>query len=166
MTRSIAMPMINSPTLANTLSKIKPRLDGYKQQLDNLTSDIREVENFIRASGIGEEFHFTVVNWAVDPEETINQLPKTGGSFSDSLSWEKWDESRTFRLVHRLYAEDDFSEFHVVFSKPLLESSVNTRKRVFPYLNSFLEELSEAVSVKDVPKQAKSSLFNNTDIPF
>ena len=166
MSRGISVPVINSPTLAKTLSKIKPRLEGYKHQLDNLTSDIREVENFVRASGIAEEFHFTVVNWALNPEETINQAPKKNGSYSDCISWEKHEESRTFRLVHTLFAEDDFSEFHVVFSKPLLESSVNTRKRVFPYLNSFLEEFSEAISVKEPPKTIRDLISQETEIPF
>lgn len=159
-------PNINSPSLAKTLNKVKPLFEGYKQQLDNLTSDIREVENFIRASGIGEEFHTTLVHWFSNPDENLNQTPLSHGSYRDNLSWERHDESKSFRLIHRMYALDDFDNLDLVSNKPLLESSVNTRKRVFPYLNKFLEELSQAVSVKEAPKTLTEMFASKQDIPF
>lgn len=160
-------PNINSPSLAKTLNKVKPLFEGYKQQLDNLTSDIREVESFIRTSGIGEEFYTTVVYWSSHPDEYPNQIPLSHGAYRDNLSWEKHDESKSFRLMHRLFVEDDYQNLDLVTCKPLLESSVNTRKRVFPYLNKFLEQMSEAVSVKEAPKTF-ADLFpsKNQDIPF
>ncbi len=166
MSRGIPLPVIHSPTLAHTLNKVRPRLENYKQELDNLTSDIREVENYIRAAGIAQSFYFTATYWSQNPEENIGQIPKLKGAYWDSLSWDKHDDSKTFRVIHTLWCEDDFcNENDVVFSKPLLESSVNTRKRVFPYLNKFIEELSSAIAVKDSFITSRNNLIKD-ELPF
>lgn len=165
MSRGIPLPIIHSSTLANTLNKVRPRLENYKQELDNLTSDIREVENYIRAAGVAQSFCFTATHWSLDPEENIGQMPRSKGSYWDNLSWERYDDSKTFRVIHTLWFEGDFGSESVVFSKPLLESSVNTRKRVFPYLNKFIEELSSAIAVKDSYLLSKNNQFDD-EIPF
>jgi|GEM_PF-5288367 hypothetical protein len=163
MSRGILLPSLNSQSLSNTLKKVKPCLENYKAQLDNLTSDIKEVENFIRASGVAQSFYCTVVYWMENPEENIGLAPKSQGRFWDILSWERHEESKSFRLMHSLWYEDHYENQDVVFSKPLLESSVNTRKRVFPYLNKFIEELSSAISV---PETSSINIFSESDIPF
>lgn len=169
MSRGIPVPVINSPTLAKTLKKVRPQLENYKQQLDNLTADIREVENFVRSAGIAQEYRYIVANWKYNPEVVLGQTPGPHGAFWDKLSWLKHEDSKTFKLVHSLCSENDFTcEEEIIFSKPLLESSVNTRKRLFPYLSKFLEELSAAVAVKDAPSKgfAENLLESEEEIPF
>ncbi|MGZ3725169.1 MAG: hypothetical protein ACXWQQ_05185 [Pseudobdellovibrio sp.] len=143
-------PNIKSQKLNLALQKAKANIDNYRIKLDRITSDIKELEVYLRTSGITQKFEFAVAKWLNDPEEDSTQKPQPiGGVYWDYIVWEKHDD-KIFRLMHVQYKKDSDGSYSWNFEKPLMESSVATRIRLFPHLDKFLIALSEAVAIKDI----------------
>lgn len=153
MTRSGQFPHINAPSIASALQQVKPTFDCYKSKLDKMTSDIREVESFLKQSAYTQHFVMHVAGWASHPE--IAPYPKKydvkNPIFSEHLSWQKLEDQNSFRLYYELLAISDFTEeMELIYIKPLIETSVLTRKRMFPFIPKFLISLSEELSINGI----------------
>lgn len=144
---------INSTSLATVLKKAKPTFEGYKIKLDKMTSDIKEVEDFLKQTGISQKYECFLLGWTEYPEENPSQKPVSADKaiFMDYLCWKKPDDGNSFRLFHELYYTDEFTgETSLNSAKPLLESSVNVRIRLFPHLGKFITGLSESIKITEI----------------
>ena len=143
----------NSPDLQKVCQQIEPILSQHKQQLDQISADIKEVERFLRGCGI----RFPSRLACSDLIRTVEEDPLDQSSRQirvlDYIGWGKSKDGQ-FRLLYEseeqmMTCRDGVyqtQKAHLpVECRPLIEAKVRVRLELYPILPKFLEEIAKTL---------------------
>lgn len=165
-----------SKELQEAVNKAKPVLEQIIQTKDQISKEIKYLEEFLKDFAINDSFVYRIQS----PFDTssftdcdIGEFCLTGWAVTndEQLLWDK-DKKRLMYLLVQYHAEvqldthtpvilDEASRKQIIL-KPLIETSFELRKRIYEenHLSDFLCELTAKYQV-NLKKEISSS-----DIPF
>ncbi len=144
----------NSPELQKAFEHIEPILTQHKTQLDQVSSDIKEVERFIRGCGV----HFPLRFLCRERSKVIDEDPfhhqKKEMLYRDYLCWDKSKDGQ-FRLLYEVEEQlsivdngtSGVEPMQVIKRRPLIEAKVKVRLELYPELPRFLEAMASELQL-------------------
>ncbi len=154
--------MFISKKLKDSFEKSKETLEGFVQDISQVSQDIRFLELVLKSYALSSPFHslfsheFKTIQG--DQDESEHHL-------YECVSWEINEKQKksSFRIFYKKYEarhlpNADIKEsvlqtncpipkdLKVLENRPLVETSVSTRLKIYPYLPTFLEKLAEELS--------------------
>lgn len=130
----------NSAKLNQAFTETRKTFEKHREALDNMSSDIRDVEKFLQIHGIAISFYF---------EENRRMWI----DHCHVLAWDQLDDGPFRLLVVKL--EQPFSEFDPWVRsderRPLIECPVPLRKAGYFRLSDFVRALSRYVQIYREP---------------
>lgn len=155
--------MFISKKLRSAFEKSKETLEGFVQDISQVSQDIRLLELILKNYALNSPFHSLFAH-----ESTVlsGELEKElEHHLYEFVSWEINEKQKkaSFRIFYKKYearllpnaekneSSDQFSflipkDSKLVEKRPLVETSASTRLKIYPYLPTFLEKLAEELS--------------------
>lgn len=148
--------MFSSKSLNDALEKTKASLENYSQNVIQISQDIKSLEELLQNYGINLPFAHVAICEIVDTD--IPPTAAESGCYTEhhsieQIAWEKStkEKDEPFRLFYKKFTQmvekniDFFpieGELIQVDSRPLVETPVPIRLRMYPQLSIFLEKLA------------------------
>jgi hypothetical protein len=159
--------MFISKKLKDSFGKSKETLEGFVQNISQVSQDIRLLELILKNYALNSPFHFLFAYelkiMAVDQNE--NTKMEEDLHLYEFLSWEINEKQKkaSYRIFYKKYeahllpnAEKSENTEQFIFplprdsklveKRPVAETSASTRLKIYPYLPTFLEKLAEELS--------------------
>jgi hypothetical protein len=156
--------MFISKKLRASFDKSKETLEGFVQDISQVSQDIRLLELILKNYSLTTPFHFLFAHEFTLISENQNESAKSvEHHLYEFVSWainEKQKKS-SFRIFYKkceahLLPNASKSEnadqlnfpkdMKLIEKRPLVETSASTRLKIYPCLPTFLEKLAEEVS--------------------
>ncbi|HLB57062.1 MAG TPA: hypothetical protein VJK30_07030 [Coxiellaceae bacterium] len=156
----------NSSYLQSCFDTNKSVLDNINEIKNSISSDIKQLENYLKSINIGESVTYV----ATDPTQSRNYCEPI--SIEEKLSWDKiqnrliYEKSEYEGEIH--YYENSFdidlSSRKIIIEKPLIETPFEIRKHVYEsgYLGDFLLYVASKFSINKKLNEWKI----HDDVPF
>lgn len=163
-----------SEALQQAIDDSKHIIENYAEIRNQISKDIKELENYLESHAPKEEFFFSLGEFFI-ADDKIEYGQANGRMQEDILAW-KPDQKGRFRLFY------DLNECITVFdidgsggpyfkdrdtsirqSKPLIECNFDVRKRMITHLPSFVRALATRLSSED---GLKDHFQDDDDLPF
>ncbi len=149
----------NSPELQKAFEHIEPILTQHKTQLDQISSDIKEVERFIRGCGVHFPFRFLCRERTKVIDEDPFHHQKREMLYRDYLCWDKSKDGQ-FRLLYEVEEQltivdngaSAVQPSQKIKCRPLIEAKVKVRLELYPELPQFLEAMATELQVAKTEK--------------
>ena len=143
-----------SVELQKAFDKARPVLENITQTKNTISNEIKSLEKFFQSHSIAENFTLEISS----PIYPRNLTQDSNGNLianEENLVWDA--EKKRIIFQHSQYVFEDYEEYHsmgtyvkydvdskqIVLSRPLIETSFETRKKVYElHLSNFLLELS------------------------
>ena len=159
--------MFKSKNLKEAFEKSKKTLEGFAQDIGQVSQDIRLLELILKNYALHSPFHALFFHeFRIIPEDQ-NETGKreVEHHLYEFVSWEINEKQKksSFRIFYkkyeaRLLSNTEKSECadqpsclipkdsKLIEKRPLVETSASTRLKIYPYLPTFLEKLAEELS--------------------
>lgn len=124
--------------------------EKYQENLDKLSEDIKNLENFFNSKNINIPFSLEIGSY---------EWPGGTGNTTEFLCWDKFEEK--FRLLYKTKSLDyqeissDPEEMENAFhysSKPLLQVKIDIRKKAKLKFGDFYFEFAKTLSLEPISK--------------
>lgn len=125
----------SNPNLQDALQESTPIFDSHKNYLDQLSKEIKDLEDFIRDKGINIEY--TMYLEEAPGDET--------GLFGSYLKWKRDKNSNKFRLMYAFHKDGELPDHDEPSGRPLLEMPVDIRIHGYQFLPQFVKELGNHI---------------------
>ena len=153
-----------SSTINSNLKYIENQSKNITYKLDQISRDIKKIEQTLQKSNFGFEHQFDFrddkPNFA---ERKIFKSLRTNYSISESLVWGRSDANNKFRILYKrtmfvCMPKDEKNDGlktvykscncpdGVTLIKPLIETNINVRIDIQKYLLEFLKQLQNKLS--------------------
>lgn len=147
--------MFKSKNLRDAFDKSKETLEGFTQDISQVSKDIRLLELILKNYALNTPFHFLFAHEFKEDQDS--SLEHHSYEF---VSWainEKQKKS-SFRIFYKKCEAhllpsankcDDTNQIHsldnlkLIEKRPLVETAASTRLKIYPHLPAFLEKLAE-----------------------
>jgi hypothetical protein len=159
--------MFISKKLKDSFGKSKETLEGFVQDISQVSQDIRLLELILKNYALHSPFHslFAHELTLLPGEQDENAKMELEHHLYEFVSWEINEKQKkaSFRIFYKKYearllpnTEKVESAPHIIScvpkdaklqeNRPLVETSVATRLKIYPYLPTFLEKLADELS--------------------
>jgi hypothetical protein len=157
--------MFVSKNLKEAFEKSKETLEGFVQDISQVSQDIRLLELILKNYALHSPFHSLFAHGFKMIPGDENAKTDVEHHLYEFVSWEvnKKQKKSSFRLFYKKYeahllpntekseTADQFSsqipkESKLIEKRPLIETLASTRLKIYPYLPTFLEKLAEELS--------------------
>lgn len=159
--------MFISKKLKDSFGKSKETLEGFVQDISQVSQDIRLLELILKNYALNSPFHFLFAYELkiISGDQDENAKMEEDLHLYEFVSWEINEKQKkaSYRIFYKKYearllpdAEksenaDQFSfpipkDSKLIEKRPLVETSASTRLKIYPYLPTFLEKLAEELS--------------------
>ena len=159
--------MFISKKLNAAFEKSKETLEGFIQDISQVSQDIRFLELILKNYALHSPFHslFSHELRMIPEERDESGKMDVEHNVYEFVSWEINEKQKkaSFRIFYKKYEARLLPNTEKVESvpqinccapkdaklqenRPLVETSVSTRLRIYPYLPTFLEKLAEELS--------------------
>ena len=154
-------PTVSDPALQATLDECGPNIENYHANLDNISNDIKAVEQYFASSGVRVERGIAFAFGPIIHDDTYSPLSQV----IELLRWapdpknpDRWRLLWTRVNVRPPDMPDEKELFvsardatfqgraEILDDKPLLETPLNVRHAAHAYLSELVRELSGAVA--------------------
>jgi hypothetical protein len=160
----MATPKVHSKSLATLLETVGQKVEQFTATLDQVSADIRAVEKWLQASGIRVRVEHVYRTEEDADEEAVKAYlkaldypgaeepePVPAWRHTYALAWAPESENNEWRILHISRRSegtspgDQWSEPHVVASRPLIETPVPVRLGIGHALERLIEEIASMV---------------------
>ncbi len=155
--------MFISKKLKASFEKSKETLEGFVQDISQVSQDIRFLELILKNYALHSPFHSLFAHeFKVIPSQDENAKMDVEHHLYEFVSWEINEKQKksSFRIFYKKYEAHLLPQTEtapqtsslipkdskLLEKRPLVETSVLTRLKIYPYLPTFLEKLSEELS--------------------
>lgn len=162
--------MFSSKKLSDSFHKSKESFEDYVQNISQVSHDIRFLELLLKNYGLNSPFKSLFAH-EIKAMQKLSETDTTKGNvehhFYEYVSWEinEKEKKPSFRIFYKKYelrlwpsveevqgaspirtSRSIPEEAKILESRPLVETPVLTRLKIYPYLPTFLEKLAEELS--------------------
>lgn len=162
--------MFSSKKLSDSFHKSKESLEDYAQSITQVSHDIRFLELLLKNYGLNSPFKTlfgTEIGMVLTSRDEESDKVDIEHHYYEYVSWEinEKEKKPSFRIFYKKYERQvkpqsegasqsnavNFnrsapSDAKLVENRPLVETPVLTRLKIYPYLPLFLEKLAEELS--------------------
>ena len=146
--------MFHSPALIQAISELEPLTQGFKENADRVSDDIKALEKYFETKFLGIEIGINVQDHKIDDEHMkLFQLAGLGSDLKfllrEFLFWGKDKSSQKFRLLYETHSlvGDTKSGYQISPErKPLIECSLFDRMRIHSKLSLLVEHVKSCLS--------------------
>jgi hypothetical protein len=159
--------MFISKKLKDSFEKSKETLEGFVQDISQVSQDIRFLELVLKSYALSSPFHslFAHESKPIQADQDESLQSHIEHHLYEFVSWEINEKQKksSFRIFYKKYEARHLpnadikesvlqascpipKESKVLENRPLVETSVSTRLKIYPYLPTFLEKLAEELS--------------------
>jgi hypothetical protein len=127
--------MFSSKKLSDSFQKSKESFEDYVQNISQVSHDIRFLELLLKNYGLNSPFKSLFAH-----EHHVYEY----------VSWEinEKEKKPSFRIFYKKYEANPniLEDSKILENRPLVETPVLTRLKIYPYLPTFVEKLAEELS--------------------
>ena len=159
--------MFISKKLKDSFGKSKEALEGFVQDISQVSQDIRFLELILKNYALHSPFHslFSHELRIIPEEQDESGKIDIEHHVYEFVSWEINEKQKktSFRIFYKKYetrllpnteksksADQSIwllpKDSKLIENRPLVETSASTRLKIYPYLPTFLEKLAEELS--------------------
>jgi hypothetical protein len=157
-------PKFSNPDLDQVVQHLAPAIETFKDNLDSMSADIKQLESYLQSSPIRirEEFEFGTSGVLTGTWGKIENHSGPVFSLVESVAWEHAADKSTWRLMYRKIRHDGKAEYHGGFPsegpiyhqsapvdvRPLIETAIPDRIRGYRALPGLMKKLGEAIRIQ------------------
>jgi hypothetical protein len=157
--------VFSSSQLSEIFAKNQSLFQRYIEDINQVSADIRLLESKLKDFGISFPFFLLCRHYTeVDPESVNLELGVFGIEYHyyEYLAWKSNEKEKnpSFRIFYQIFKQSGYiqsdgpillgkekqSDTKVLERRPLIETPVHVRIKMYPFLSAFLEKLAVEIS--------------------